>query len=123
MSRDGSRGSALPLVVALWAAASPALALDLAGQGYRKLAGPAIREAFVGRTFTDGTHFSTRYHADGTIDGMNMGKKIASRWAIVDDELCVTNRFGEFCYAVWKKGSDVQLVYGDSDTTLYGYLQ
>jgi hypothetical protein len=77
----------------------------------------------VERTFTDGTHFSTRYHADGTVDGVSMGQKVANRWTTEADELCITNRFGELCYAVWMRGTDVELVYRGSDTTIYGYLQ
>jgi hypothetical protein len=97
VSHNDARRSALLLVVALCAAISPALALDLASQGYRKLSGTAIREAFEGKAVTDGTHFSTRYPADGTVDGVSMGQKVANRWTIEADELCITNRFGELC--------------------------
>jgi hypothetical protein len=120
-----SAGRCLALLFAtgLSAGMSPAFALDLGGEGYRKLTGAQIRRAFIGHTFSDGTHFATRYHADGTIDGMSMGKRVANRWAVADDELCITNSFGELCYVVWKKGADVQLVYRNSDATLTGSLR
>ncbi|SDR56220.1 hypothetical protein SAMN05444161_6142 [Rhizobiales bacterium GAS191] len=110
---------ALLLFVGSW----PAQAGSPADQGFRKLTGPQIRMVLVGKTFTDETHFSNRYKADGTIDGFSMGKKILNTWRIVTDELCITNSFGELCYAVWKKGTDVQLVYKYSDITLYGSIK
>jgi hypothetical protein len=102
---------------------SPTYAAGPADQGYRKLTGPQIRKAFAGKLFSDEAHFANRYKADGTIDGTSMGKKTAETWKIVKDDLCLTNSFGELCYAVWIKGKEVQLVYGGSDTTIYGTLQ
>jgi hypothetical protein len=102
---------------------SAVLAESPADQGYRKLTGPQIRKAFVGKNFTDETHFSDHFKADGTIDGYSIGRKISNTWKIVKDELCITNDLGELCYAVWKKGADVQLVFRDSDVPLYGLLK
>lgn len=113
------RALALLFVASSW----PAYAESPADQGYRKLTGPQIRRAFVGKVFSDESHFSDRFKADGTIDGYSMGKKVSDTWKIAKDELCITNSFGELCYAVWKKGIDVQLVYKDSDITLYGSVK
>jgi hypothetical protein len=122
MTRAG-RYLALLLAMSVPAGISSAFALDPGREGYRKLTGAEIRRAFIDHTFSDGTHFSTNYHADGLIDGKSMGKQIANRWAVVHDELCITNTAGELCYVVWKKGFDVLLVAKDSDATIYGSLR
>lgn len=94
-----------------------------ADQGYRKLTGPQIRRAFVGKVFSDETHFSNRYKADGNIDGYSMGKKIRNTWKILEDNLCITSNFGELCYAIWMKDKEIQMVYKDSDITLFGAVR
>jgi hypothetical protein len=117
--KSGHRALALLFIASSW----PACAEGPADQGFRKLTGLQIRAVFVGKTFSDETHFSNHYKADGTINGYSMGKKILNTWKIVADELCITNSFDDFCYAVWKKGIDVQLVYKYSDITLYGIIK
>jgi hypothetical protein len=113
----------LPVLLAasLWSgsifAASPA------EDGFRRLSGVEIRKAFIGKTFTDETHFSNLYRANGIIEGVSMGVKASSTWRIVKDELCITNRFGEHCYGVWKKGSEVRLVYKSSEVTIDGSVK
>lgn len=108
------------LVAACLAYASPAQAEGPADQGYRKLSGHGIRAFFTGKIFTDGTHFSSRYEAHGKIDGFAMGKKVSNTWKILDGNLCIADSLSELCYAVWKKGSDVELVEKDLDITIYG---
>ena len=92
-------------------------------QGFKKLTGGQIRAAFVGKVFSDGTHFSNRYKADGTIEGVSMGKKILNKWKITKDTLCIADSRDELCYAVWIKGKEVKLVYEDSDVVLDGTLK
>jgi hypothetical protein len=108
------------LVAACFASASFAQAEGPADQGYRKLSGREIRAFFTDKIFTDGTHFSNRYEADGNIDGLAMGKKVSNTWKILGGNLCIADSLGELCYAVWKKGSDTELVEKDSDITIYG---
>jgi hypothetical protein len=43
-----------------------------------KLSAREIRAFFTGKIFSDGTHFSNRYEADGKIDGFAMGKKVSN---------------------------------------------
>jgi hypothetical protein len=95
-----------PLALLFVASTWSAYAAGPADEAYRKLSGIEIRKCFIGKTFTDDTHFSNRYNADGTIEGFAMGRKVTNTWKINKDELCVTNSFGELCYTVWKKGSD-----------------
>jgi hypothetical protein len=82
-----------------------------------------IRAAFVGKVFSDDTHFSNRFKADGTIDGVSMGKKISNKWKLDKDTLCINDSMYELCYAVWIKGRDVQLVYEDKDVILSGSIK
>ncbi|GAC1335366.1 MAG: hypothetical protein NVSMB26_19790 [Beijerinckiaceae bacterium] len=103
--------------------AFPAYAKGPADQGFKKLTGPQIRAVFVGKVFSDDTHFSNRYKADGTIDGVSMGKKISNKWKIVKDTLCITDSMDELCYAVWLKGKDAQLVYENTDVILTGSVR
>ena len=114
------RAWAFLLVAACFASAAPARAEGPADQGYRKLGGREIRAFFTGKIFVDGTHFSSRYEADGKIDGFAMGKKVSNTWKILDGNLCIADSLGELCYAVWKKGSNVELVEKNSDITIYG---
>ena len=100
-----------------------ALAASPQSEGYRKLAAREIPAAFVGKTFTDGTHFSFRYRAGGHIDGVSMNKKVVNRWVVRNGSLCVTDSFGETCYVVWKKGRAVRLVFGNADLSADGELQ
>ena len=99
------------------------LAASPQSEGYKRLGSAQIRQAFAGKTFSDDTHFSFAYKADGTIRGMSMGKTVTSRWALIKDELCVTDRFGEACYGVWKKGAAIRLMIGASDVTIDGALR
>jgi hypothetical protein len=102
---------------------APALAASPQAEGFKKLTGVQIHAAFVGKTFSDGTHFSNRYKGDGTIEGVSMGKKINNKWKIVKDTLCVTDKLDELCYAVWMKGKEVKLVYESSELVLEGSIK
>jgi hypothetical protein len=92
-------------------------------EGFKKLTGLQIRAAFVGKTFTDDTHFSFHYLAGGSVQGMSMGKKVTDKWRLDKDQLCVNDHLGETCYAVWRKGSAVRLVFGGSSLSLDGDLK
>ncbi|WP_159731473.1 hypothetical protein [Methylosinus sp. Ce-a6] len=102
---------------------SPAYAAARPAEGFRKLTGPQIRRAFTGKQFSDGVHFSYRYVADGTIQGMKMGKKVVDKWAVATNKLCVTDHFGETCYDVWIKNSAVKLTIDGSDFSVEGTLK
>jgi len=82
-------------------------------EGFKRLNGGQIPQAFAGKRFTDEVHMADDYKPDGSMQGMSMGKKHINKWAISKDQLCVTDNFGEICYAVWKKGTAVRLVVGD----------
>jgi hypothetical protein len=116
------KGSARVIVAAVLACA-PAFAASPQTEGFKKLSGAQIRAAFAGKTFSDGTHFSNQYRADGTIEGVSMGKKISNKWKVVKDTLCITDKFGELCYFVWMKGKDARLVHESSDVVLEGSVK
>ena len=103
--------------------ATAAFAASPQTEGFKKLTGSQIRKAFVGKQFTDDTHFSFRYAANGVIEGMSMGKKVTNKWVVADDRLCVTDSFGETCYVVWMKGLAVQLHIDGSDVILDGFVK
>lgn len=111
----------LLILVVTWATA--ALAASPQADGFNRLTGPQIRAAFVGKTFTDDTHFSFRYQANAAVAGMSMGRKVADKWRLAKDELCVTDKLGETCYTVWRKGSEVRLQIGDAGLSLDGELK
>jgi hypothetical protein len=112
---------ALGIPLAATFCTSSVFAAGPADEGFRKLSGAEIRKTFIGKTFSDQVHFTERYRADGTIEGVSIGAKSSGTWRIVKDELCITNHFGEFCYAVWKKGSEARLVYKKSE--IDGYIE
>lgn len=111
----------LLLPAALWT--TVALAGSPEADGFKKLTGLQIRAAFAGKTFTDDTHFSFRYRPDGSIQGMSMGKTVTNKWRTDKDELCVTDKLGETCYAVWRKGASVRLLFGGHGLSLDGDLK
>jgi hypothetical protein len=110
------------LIAAVLACAS-ALAASPQAEGFKKLSGSQIRAAFAEKMFSDDTHFSNRYKADGTIEGISMGKKISNKWNVVKDTLCITDKFGELCYFVWIKGKEAKLVHESSDLVLEGSIK
>lgn len=109
------------LVLAL--SVSPAGAASSQAEGFRKLTGSQIRRAFTGKQFSDGVHFSYRYVAGGAVQGMRMGKKVADKWTVAKDKLCVTDHFGETCYDIWIKNSAVKLTIDGSDFSVEGTLK
>lgn len=113
----------LRILLAAALATTPALAASPQAEGYRKLGGQGIKRAFTGKSFTDGVHFSLRYVPGGTIQGTRMGKKVADRWVVAKDRLCVTDSFDESCYTVWIKGPSVRLAIDGSDFSLDGVLK
>src|SRR5947209_16312792 len=117
------KGLARVLSAAVLACSTPALAMSPQTEGFKKLSGSQIRAAFTGKTFSDDTHFSNRYRADGTIEGVSMGKKISNKWKVAKDTLCITDKFGELCYFVWMKGKDAKLVHESSDLILEGSIK
>ena len=102
------------LVVAATIGAGTSAFADPKSEGFKKLNGAQIRQAFPGHTFSDEVHFAFRYIAGGTIEGSGMGKKVSRKWKVVKDDLCVTDTFGENCYAIWKKGVAVKFMIDDN---------
>lgn len=51
---------------------------------------------FVGKVFSDGTHLSDKYTADGTVAGVSRGKKISNKWKTMKDMLCMPRAWMSF---------------------------
>ena len=103
---------------------TPAFAASPQAEGFKKLSGAQIRQAFVGKKFSDGIHFSYEYQANGAVQGTGMGKKTTSTWKVAKDQLCVTDpSFGETCYQVWRKGAAVRLSVEGSEFSQDGFLK
>lgn len=115
----------LPTLFLTFLLAAPAQAASPQAEGFKKLSGTQIRQAFVGKEFSDDAHFAYKYKANGVAQGMSMGKKVTNTWKVVKDQLCVTESSSEeACYFAWKKGSAVKLVIGESDDLgLDGFLK
>ena len=112
---------------ALASAALAAMPLALAAspqtEGFKKLSAAQIKQAFSGRRFSDDTHFTFQYRANGEIAGTSMGKQVRDKWAVVKEELCITDSFGETCYGVWKKGTSVKLIVEGSHVSIDGEVR
>jgi hypothetical protein len=112
---------------ALASAALAAMPLALAAspqtEGFKKLSAAQIKPAFSGKRFSDDTHFAFHYRANGEIAGTSMGKQVRNKWAVVKDELCITDSFGKTCYGVWKKGVSVKLIVEGSNVSIDGEVR
>lgn len=73
------------------------------------LRGPEIRRAFLHHRFANGSHYAWTYRADGSIDGISLGKPLRGRWRIVGNLLCQTLDSPEACSTVERDGSQVRL--------------
>jgi hypothetical protein len=69
-----------------------------------------------------GSTFPIAMRPTGAVYGVTMGRKIAKTWTADRDGLCLTDSFGENCYAVWMKGSAVKLFIG-SGAFMEGFLK
>ncbi len=98
--------------------------IGLAEDAFRRLKGREIRNAFVGKEFTDEVHFVQTFRQDGTREIFSMGKRKSGRWQIAADELCLISDGDEArCYQVWRSGKSVQLRQPDIDITEDGILR
>jgi hypothetical protein len=96
---------------------------DPLAEGFRKITGVQIRQAFSGHTFSDDVHFSFRYKPDGVIDGEGMGKKVSRKWSVANNQLCVTDELGENCHDVWKKGASIKMMMVEGDLAIDGFMK
>jgi hypothetical protein len=97
-----------------------------AGESFKKLSSPQIRQSFAGMEFTDQVHWVEKYGTDGTLRTREMGKTRLGTWRVEDDQLCVDlgKEGGRGCYDVWISGHRVELrTPGSSAYPAQGVLQ
>lgn len=82
------------------------------GQGWRVVRGKALQAFFADQELGDGVHYANQFHRDGSLTGMNMGKRVRGTWKVSGQSLCyVLSRSGseEECYEVKHSGNEVRL--------------
>jgi hypothetical protein len=56
---------------------------------------PELKKAIVGKTITDGTHWSDRFKPDGTVESVMHGQVLGGRWRVRGGELCIADSNGK----------------------------
>jgi hypothetical protein len=103
--------------------ASHARAASPGEEGFRRLGGKQIRQAFVSRIFSDEVHFADRYLADGKIESESMGTKKTYSWRIDEDRLCISDSQSDVCYFVWAKSNAIRLLPDGPGIPGDGYIR
>jgi len=84
----------------------------LAEDGFKRLNAAEIRKTIVGKTITDGTHWSDKFSSDGTVESIMHGQVLAGRWRVRGGELCIGDSKGktqaENCFEVWRRGHAIE---------------
>ncbi len=95
-----------------------------ADNGWVRLRGDALTQAFANQDFGDGVHFAYQFLAGGELHGMNMGKPAQGRWRVSGSQLCwrwAKSKDPEECYEVRQHGPAVRL-FLDGQEVLSGSL-
>jgi hypothetical protein len=86
----------------------------LADEGFKHLSGAELKKAIVGKTITDGTHWSDKFKPDGTVESIMHGQVLGGRWRVRGGELCIGDSNGkgkrqaEDCFEVWRHGHAIE---------------
>lgn len=84
----------------------------LAEEGFKHLSGAELKKAIVGKTITDGTHWSDKFKPDGTVESVMHGQVLGGRWRVRGGELCIADSNGktqaEDCFEVWRRGHAIE---------------
>lgn len=84
----------------------------LAEDGFKRLSGAEIKKAIVGKTITDGTHWSDKFKPDGTVESIMHGQVQGGCWRVRGGELCMADSNGkaqaEDCFEVWRRGHAIE---------------
>lgn len=84
----------------------------LAEEGFKRLNAAEIKKTIVGKTITDGTHWSDKFKPDGTVESIMHGQVQNGRWLVRGGELCLADSHGkaraEDCFEVWRSGRVIE---------------
>ena len=110
----------VPLVVV--ASALPTLADETP---FTRLLGKDIRARVIGKTVTDGAHWSDTFDQNGALVSWSQGRKSTGTWEIRGDELCIAEAAGAdaTCYQVWVARDEISLRLDGVESTFAGYLR
>lgn len=109
---------------ALWNCLVCAIALGgvaAALAGERKLSGPQIRSALMGKSVSDGRHWSHQYLPDGRLERSENGRIRGGRWDVRGDQLCLllpeVSKAEPICFDVILASGELQ--YRDEGSVVY----
>ena len=110
----------VPLVVV--ASALPTLADEMP---FTRLLGKDIRARVIGKTMTDGAHWSDTFDKNGALVSWSQGRKSTGTWEIRGDELCIAEAAGAdaTCYQVWVARDEISLRLDGVESTFTGHLR
>lgn len=84
----------------------------LAEAGFKRLNAADIKKTIVGKTITDGTHWSDKFKVDGTVESIMHGQVLNGRWLVRGGELCLADSNAkaraEDCFEVWRSGRVIE---------------
>lgn len=86
----------------------------LADEGFKHLSGAELKKAIVGKTITDGTHWSDKFKPDGTVESVMHGQVLGGRWRVRGGEVGIADSNGkgkpqaEDCFEVWRHGHAIE---------------
>jgi hypothetical protein len=92
---------------------------------FARLSGKDIRARVIGKTVTDGAHWSDTFDKSGALISWSQGRISAGTWEIRGDELCIAEEAGAdvTCYQVWVLRDRISLRLDGAESTLGGYLR
>jgi len=92
---------------------------------FSRLLGKDIRARVIGKTVTDGAHWSDTFDRTGSLVSWSQGRKSTGTWEIRGDELCLAEAAGvdATCYQVWVARDAISLRLDGVESTFTGYLR
>lgn len=117
------RSIATLMVLLMAIASAPATLAD--ETSFTHLLGKDIRSRVIGKTVTDGAHWSDTFDTSGVLISWSQGRKSTGTWEIRGDELCIAEAAGAdaTCYQVWVARDEISLRLDGVDSTFTGYLR
>ncbi|MGA0531238.1 MULTISPECIES: hypothetical protein [Hyphomicrobiales] len=110
--------------LAIVAATFPWNGIARAAGTFRMLKGSEIRATLAGMELTDEVHWAYVFARSGTLTIYSMSRKIAGRWSVQQDQLCLDQAADDQrCYEVWRSGKTFQLRQPGLDIYDEGILQ